>query len=503
VTRPAHPSQPAPTPAMEALGSSIGRRLSVETAGDVTVIREDGRRPKGTALQGFRAASLGLVLSDVVCAIGALVLVHLLRSSGWSLDFIAVLAFGPLVWIAAFHAFGLYGVQHLSAWEEFRGIISATTIGTVLIMVGTFWWNEPVSRWWLGWTWLFALSLEFAARRLWRWSIRKSKREGRLALRTLVVGTNAEALRLARAIDAPVRGYIPVGYVATASSERGTNGLPVIGTIEDLDRLIRDHGIECVFVASTAVSPEIMVKVARSCRQVEVEMRVSANVPDILTSRLAIQPVADVMALSVKPVRLTGTQAIVKRTFDLALAGLGLIVAMPAFGVIAVAVRLTSSGPVIFKQPRITKDGRTFTMFKFRTMRHDAEGALAGRTVDLTRPFFKLTDDPRLTRVGRLIRKLSLDELPQLWNVLRGDMSLVGPRPLPADQVAANEQLLAPRHEVRAGITGWWQISGRSEVEVEQALKMDLFYIENWSLALDLYVLLKTFGTVLVRRGAY
>jgi lipopolysaccharide/colanic/teichoic acid biosynthesis glycosyltransferase len=129
----------------------------------------------------------------------------------------------------------------------------------------------------------------------------------------------------------------------------------------------------------------------------------------------------------------------------------------------------------------------------------------AGGTIhlDTTVPFFKLESDPRLTRVGKLIRHLSVDELPQLWNVIRGEMSVVGPRPLPADQVAANVELLSSRHEVPAGLTGWWQINGRSMVTAEEALRLDLFYIENWSLSLDLYILMKTFGVVALGRGAH
>jgi lipopolysaccharide/colanic/teichoic acid biosynthesis glycosyltransferase len=123
--------------------------------------------------------------------------------------------------------------------------------------------------------------------------------------------------------------------------------------------------------------------------------------------------------------------------------------------------------------------------------------------LDTSRPFFKMEADPRLTRVGKLIRRLSIDELPQLWNVIRGEMSVVGPRPLPANQVAANAELLSPRHEVPAGLTGWWQINGRSGVTAEEALRLDLFYIENWSLSLDLYILMKTFGEVALGRGAY
>jgi lipopolysaccharide/colanic/teichoic acid biosynthesis glycosyltransferase len=146
----------------------------------------------------------------------------------------------------------------------------------------------------------------------------------------------------------------------------------------------------------------------------------------------------------------------------------------------------------------VTKDGRVFRMHKFRTMRTDPDVSL-----DTTTPFFKLQSDPRLTRVGKFLRRFSLDELPQLWNVITGEMSLVGPRPLPADQVAANLDLMRPRQAVPAGVTGWWQINGRSLVTPEEALRLDLFYIENWSPTLDLYVLLKTFGAVVGRDGAY
>jgi lipopolysaccharide/colanic/teichoic acid biosynthesis glycosyltransferase len=194
---------------------------------------------------------------------------------------------------------------------------------------------------------------------------------------------------------------------------------------------------------------------------------------------------------------------VLKRSSDLAIASLGAILLAPLMVAIACAIKLTSRGPVLFHQERVTKGGRSFTMYKFRTMVADPERALDGRVIDLTKPFFKMPRDPRLIGVGHLLRSFSLDELPQLWNVLRGDMSLVGPRPLPAEQVTANHDLLQPRHEVRAGITGWWQISGRSDVGPEEALKMDMFYVENWSLTLDLYVLLKTVGAVVKRKGAY
>jgi lipopolysaccharide/colanic/teichoic acid biosynthesis glycosyltransferase len=180
------------------------------------------------------------------------------------------------------------------------------------------------------------------------------------------------------------------------------------------------------------------------------------------------------------------------------MASAALAVSLPLWGAIAIAIRLSSPGPALFHQERVTKGGRVFRMHKFRTMRIDVD-----TPVDTSAPFFKLESDPRLTPIGRVLRRLSLDELPQFWNVLKGDMSLVGPRPLPADQVAANLELLGPRHEVPAGVTGWWQINGRSGVRPEEAVHLDQFYIENWSLSLDLYIVLKTFGAVLGQNGAH
>jgi lipopolysaccharide/colanic/teichoic acid biosynthesis glycosyltransferase len=157
---------------------------------------------------------------------------------------------------------------------------------------------------------------------------------------------------------------------------------------------------------------------------------------------------------------------------------------------------------VLFRQERVTEGGHTFRMYKFRTMTVQADDG-QGTSPDRSAPFFKLKSDPRLTPLGRRLRKWSLDELPQLLNVLRGEMSLVGPRPLPAEQVSANVELLGPRHEVRAGITGWWQIQGRSTVGPEEAIQLDQVYIENWSPALDLYILVRTVGVLFKREGAF
>jgi exopolysaccharide biosynthesis polyprenyl glycosylphosphotransferase len=459
--------------------------------------------PVPSTRRAFRRLTLGLVLADALCIIGTLLLVDLLHPNtrGSSGHFLLVLVVAPVAWVAILHAFHLYGGDHLPPWEEFRGIISATAVGVVVIIVGSFWWDETLSRTWLGWAWVFALLFELVVRRVFRWYVRHAKRTGRLTLRTLIVGTGTEAGRIRQALSAPVRGFEPVGYLAV-SDLSSADGLPVLGDLLKLETTILDHGIECVFVASSEVSASDIAVISRACRRADAQIRVSTNLPEILMSRFAVQVVDDVTALSVRPVRLTGARALVKRSVDLLLGAIGLLVVLPFLVLIGLAIRLTSRGPALFRQQRVTKDGRLFTMVKFRTMVTDPERALQGKLIDLSKPFFKLTDDPRLTRVGRVLRALSLDELPQLWNVVKGDMSLVGPRPLPVDQVEAHPELLAPRHEVRAGMTGWWQVHGRSDVDYERALKLDIFYIENWSLTLDLYIILKTIGVILARRGA-
>lgn len=462
---------------------------------------EGGHQP---ALRRFRSVAAGQVVTDALCVVAALIIP---RVSGVGAvpegRFVPALVIAPILWVAVFHGFGLYRVLHLAAEDEFRRLIAATSVAVGLLMLVEAWWNPAFSRSRLAFIWGLALLLELVTRRIWRWSIRMGKRRGDLALRTLVIGTNEEARQIEEAINSPARGFIAVGHIRTAASGEPAPDVPILGSVDDLESVIRRGAVECLFVASSAVSPEEMLRLSRVCRQTNVEMKVSANLPGVLTSRLTIQSIHEVMAVSVRPARLTGAQAALKRSFDLVVGLSAFVVLLPLIAAIALAIRLTSRGPVVFRQLRVTRDDRTFTMLKFRTMVVDPERALEGKLIDLTKPFFKMRDDPRLTPIGRVLRALSLDELPQLWNVIKGDMAIVGPRPLPVEQVVANPDLLAPRHEVRSGVTGWWQINGRSEVDYERAVRMDLFYIENWSLSLDVYILLKTLGAIVAKRGAY
>jgi lipopolysaccharide/colanic/teichoic acid biosynthesis glycosyltransferase len=245
-----------------------------------------------------------------------------------------------------------------------------------------------------------------------------------------------------------------------------------------------------------------MGSIVRVARRTEVEIRISANLPAIHSHRVTPHAMAGVMTLALHPVRLTGPQAVIKRATDIVGASVGLVLFAPIVAVGALTVRLTSRGSVLFRQQRITKGGRVFTMYKFRTMYDDVSKRLEAKDIETSVPFFKVSTADAVTPVGRYLRRFSLDELPQLWNVLIGDMSLVGPRPLPQDQVEANPELLGPRHELRTGLTGWWQVSGRSDVDPADAVRQDAFYIENWALALDAWILFKTIGVLLRPSGS-
>jgi exopolysaccharide biosynthesis polyprenyl glycosylphosphotransferase len=453
----------------------------------------------GGALRRYRQVAVGLALSDAFCVVVALLASYAMRYPGELVPAreAVVIALAPLVWIVVFYTFNLYAPQHLSAPEELRRVIGASGVGIVLLAMGSFWSKSSFSRAWVGLTWVLVLLLVLLSRRWWRAYQWRLQMDGRLALRTLVVGTSAEASRLVEILQVAASGFLPLGHVQASDPTVPANRLPILGRIGDLDRLVREHAAECLFVASTGITEADMYRVTLVARQAQVEVRVLANLPQMLTSRLAFLKVGTAIAVALRPVRLSGPQAAMKRIIDLAVASVALLLSLPLWPVIALAIRLDSRGPALFHQERVTKDGRIFRMHKFRTMRN------GDPAFDTTRPFFKLESDPRLTRVGVFLRRLSLDELPQLWNVLTGDMSIVGPRPLPAEQVAANLDLLTARQVVPAGVTGWWQINGRSRVTAEEALRLDLFYIENWSPTLDLYILLKTFGALAGRQGAY
>jgi exopolysaccharide biosynthesis polyprenyl glycosylphosphotransferase len=237
-----------------------------------------------------------------------------------------------------------------------------------------------------------------------------------------------------------------------------------------------------------------------------VDLRVSSNLPEVRSNRIWTQPFFGTTEISLRPLRLSRFKSAVKRSCDLVGSSIALLVLSPLLVGIALAVGWTSKGPVLYRQKRVGKEGVPFMVLKFRTM-VDGADQLVAELKDLNEasgPLFKMRRDPRITPVGRWLRRWSLDELPQLVNVLRGEMSLVGPRPPLPEEVSAYEQdWHFDRLEVLPGITGLWQVSGRSGLSFDEYIRLDLHYVENWSLALDLFILLKTIPAVLFQKGAF
>jgi exopolysaccharide biosynthesis polyprenyl glycosylphosphotransferase len=463
--------------------------------------------PVGRARQQYKRLYLAMAITDSLSVALALLLAYEIRSrlSLPPAQFLQILGLTPVVVLVVFSAFRLYGTHHFTPAEEFRRILLAVTLGVTALGILSFWSRWSFSRFWVAMSWLLALVFALVTRRLWHYYAGRARAKGRLTFRTLIVGTNDEAAHLSRIMGREGLGFLPVGFVTTKGPLATNGSVPVVGSIDEIRELIRETSADCVFVATSSIGVQEMGHVAKAVRLEGVEVRVTATLPQVLSSRISVQPVGGVMALSLKPVRLSGSQAVAKRVFDLVCSSAGVLVTLPLWAAIAVAIKLTSPGPVLYRQQRVGQRGSPFTMLKFRTMRVGAEAMLDDlrRLNEATGPLFKLKDDPRVTGVGRWLRKWSLDEVPQLLNVLRGNMSLVGPRPPLPEEVREYEDWQFDRLEVPPGITGLWQVSGRSELSFDEYVRLDRFYIENWSLAYDLFILAKTIPMILARKGAY
>jgi exopolysaccharide biosynthesis polyprenyl glycosylphosphotransferase len=462
-------------------------------------------RPESARAQYRRLYRL-IALTDVLSVAAALLVASgITRAALSSGNALALVLGSPLVVLAVFSMFHLYDAYRYTPAEEFRRIILAVSLGLTGLVTLSVASNADFRRLWLALSWTFAIVFALGSRRLWHAYVGALRARGGLAFPTILVGSNAEARHLAELMERPSFGFRALGVVSTGAHEHVDTGLPDLGPIAELRDLIHQVGAECIFVASSATSADDMGHVAKAVRLEGVEVRVTATLPEVLSSRLSVQPLGGVTALSLRPVRLSGPQVVAKRVFDLALSVVGLTIMSPLLLAIAASVKLTSPGLVLYPQRRVGLRGRPFTMWKFRTMRKGADSMVEDLRAahGVENLMFKLRDDPRVTAVGRILRRFSLDELPQLLNVVRGEMSLVGPRPPLPEEVTRYEDWQFDRLEVRPGITGLWQVSGRSDLTFDDCVRLDLFYIENWSLAYDLYILAKTLPVLVSQRGAY
>lgn len=322
--------------------------------------------------------------------------------------------------------------------------------------------------------------------------------------RALLVGSGrhieAVALALADRSGTPVD---LVGYISL--TPRPDNGLRSLGSLGDLGAVLARERVQEVIIADPDFPQEQAVDVVDRCHQRGVRVSVAPSTMEILIDRAEFVPGQSVPLFTLRPPVFEGIDYLLKRSFDLLLASIGLVVLSPLLAAIALAVKLSSRGPVLYHSVRPGIGCEPFACLKFRTMREHAERDQPGleRLNESSGALFKIRNDPRLTVVGRLLRRFSLDELPQLVNVLRGEMSLVGPRPLPLRDFQLLEEWHKKRYLVLPGITGLWQVSGRADLDFDDLVRLDFLYLERWSILLDLTILLKTIPAVLSRRGAY
>ena len=274
--------------------------------------------------------------------------------------------------------------------------------------------------------------------------------------------------------------------------------------IDDLVPLADANQAQGVIIASTALSLERSNHLVRELSEAGLHVEITWPLRDIASNRLTVRPLGRFPVAYVEPVARYGWRRLAKRTFDVVLSGTGLLIVSPFLAIAALAVKLTSPGPVLFRQTRVGQHARPFEVLKLRTMVVDAEDRLEdlSRLNEADGPMFKMSDDPRITRVGAILRKTSIDELPQLWNVVKGEMSLVGPRPALPSEMAEWDSELYNRLRVKPGITGMWQVNGRSESSFADYQRLDLYYVDNWSILVDAGILAKTLPVVLSSRGA-
>jgi len=331
---------------------------------------------------------------------------------------------------------------------------------------------------------------------------------GQATQRVVLVGTLPEALQVYKAVSrSPAAGLVPVAIHLTDgyAAARGVQTPIPVYAGRDLLSLVREVGADTIAVCGSAsAEPGELRRLAWQLEGSGVDLIVAPQLTDIAGPRVHIRPIEGLPLLHVEEPTLSGPALLAKNLLDRLVAAVGLVLLFPLFIAIAITIRISDPGPVFFRQPRVGHEGRTFKVWKFRTMYVDAEQRLAS-LIDQNETdglLFKIKNDPRVFPAGRFLRASSLDELPQLINVLKGEMSLVGPRPLPADDGDflgdVRRRLL-----VRPGITGLWQVSGRSDLSWDEAVRLDLYYVDNWSLAYDLAILWRTIGVVLARKGAY
>ena len=448
-----------------------------------------------------------VVTADAVSAsaVGGLVAV----SSGTGLRVSLVLAVLSAVgWGAVLVLHGAYRVRHLgSGPEEFQAVMRAAVTLIAVLGLTAYATQTLLPRRWV----LVAVPVAAVITSLLRYAVRhqlqRERARGRAMLRTLVVGSHTQAMPVAADLARqPSYGYDVVGICPPVFDHSAQAGaLRALGTVSDIAQVVHDHRIDVVIVTGSSLSGPALRRLSWALELAGADLVVAPGLVEVGGPHVTLRPTAGLSLVHVeRPSRHLGRglgKAVLDRTLGVVL----LLVAVVPLAVCAAAVSLTSPGPAFFRQTRAGLDGKPFTMWKLRSMVVDAEARRGVLLHDSDRDglMFKMRADPRVTPVGRVLRRYSLDELPQLWNVVAGDMSLVGPRPPLMDEFEKYHDAVNRRLRVKPGLTGLWQVSGRADLTWEQSINLDLRYVDNWSLAMDVLILWRTLRVVLDGSGAY
>jgi len=425
-------------------------------------------------------------------------------------NYILIAAVTPFAWLAVIAAQRGYEQRFLGTGpDEYRKVVDAGLVLFTSIAVVSYALRGEIARGYVFVAVPATIVFTLLVRRQLRSWIYRLRARGRALQRVLVVGRADAVVSVIEKLDhEPQHGLVPVGacvpFVGIEVSH--VHNVPVVGDPSRVLQAVDETGAHVVAVVSHPdLSGQALRRLSWALEERGVELIVSPGIIEVAGPRLSIRPIAGLSLLHLERPSASGGRLIGKAVFDRVVGGLVLVLVSPLLLLIALAVRLTSSGPALYRQTRVGVDGRQFKMIKFRSMVADADAQRA-KLLELSEGngvLFKMRKDPRITPVGGFLRRFSLDELPQLLNVMRGDMSLVGPRPPLPEEVAEYSDDATRRLRVKPGVTGLWQVSGRSDLTWEESLRLDLRYADNWSMALDLSILWRTARAVVKGAGAY
>jgi exopolysaccharide biosynthesis polyprenyl glycosylphosphotransferase len=479
--------------------------FGVAETGDM-VERRAGRRLSTWSRDYLREVAL----ADLACGVvGVFIAAQLRFGSNVTSMYLALSLALPVLWVAALWLAGAYDVRFIGTGsDEFRKVLNAGIGLTAAVAIFSYAINLELSRAYvviaLPSLTLFDMLARFALRK----RLVRRRMHGKSMHRVVAVGHELAVADLVTELGRDrYHGLNVMGACVVQPGELDElAGVPVYGGLDDITAAVKAFGADTVAVTACPEMNGIRLRgLAWELEKTGTDLCVSPALLDVAGPRTTIRPTAGLTLLHVDHPQLTGIRLVIKDLFDRCAAAAALVMLAPVMALLAVTIRLHDGGPALFSQVRIGKDGREFRIYKFRTMVVDAEKQQAELLTinDSDGVLFKLRKDPRVTAVGAYLRRWSMDELPQLFNVFLGDMSLVGPRPAVPDEVAKYADHVRRRLVVKPGLTGLWQVNGRSDLSWDESVRLDLRYAENWSFALDLQILWKTISALVKGAGAY